>query len=136
MCKERAVLLAIFILAFAGAVNWVPSVSQGQGQGTLVAVAGPTASLYAVDHAGTIYRAFGGPPWEPVAQSPGSSAPIGLSNSEFGGDYYIALEDGDVYRFYGVDHPNYEFTYLGNVFAGDPVQNTQTTWGRVKAERR
>ena len=53
-------------------------------------------------------------------------------------DFSVILENGDVWgidnrSFFGGGGAN---VFIGNIFAGSPVQATETTWGRIKADRR
>jgi hypothetical protein len=45
---------------------------------------------------------------------------------------FVLYEDGNSYQW----KPSTGWTLGGNVFSGAPVQATETTWGRIKAERR
>ena len=65
-------------------------------------------------------------------QAPGN--PI-VATAGAGGIGTLAITvNGDVYR---ADKSNgNSWRFAGNVFAGAPVQATETTWGRIKAERR
>jgi len=50
----------------------------------------------------------------------------------------VILENGDVWAWRGGGIPTLQEppTFRGNLFSGAPVQATETTWGRIKAERR
>jgi len=50
---------------------------------------------------------------------------------------YILYEDGDIYAYGGVINGEpIGWTFLFNLFAQGPTQATETTWGRIKADRR
>ena len=57
---------------------------------------------------------------------PGNVVAIGGSWAVNG--TYVIYEDGDVYLL--------ERGFLSNIFGDQPTQAVETTWGRVKAERR
>jgi len=69
-----------------------------------------------------------------TAQSQAGTAASISFNHGVGGDFNVVTSDGDVYRVDGSGAFNPFFR--GNIFSGAPVQATETTWGRIKADRR
>ena len=53
-------------------------------------------------------------------------------------DIAAILENGDVWGWPDRSAPSLFVPpeFFGNLFSGAPVQATETTWGRIKAERR
>jgi hypothetical protein len=68
------------------------------------------------------------------SQSPIVATSITNRGSNPADGFYVLAENGDVY--YVGNPTGWNPTQLGNVFGGGPVQATETTWGRIKAERR
>ncbi len=57
-----------------------------------------------------------------------------VATSGYGGWGAVLYDDGDLY--FSSNYPAaLQWEFMGNLF-DSPVQSTQTTWGRVKAERR
>jgi hypothetical protein len=67
-------------------------------------------------------------------QAPGGLAIAGYS---YASGHYVLLENGDIYSIAPLDLQagNAPF-YAGNFWGSAPTQTTETSWGRVKAERR
>ena len=58
----------------------------------------------------------------------------GFANSGLG----VVTENGDFYSA-GYANPSvgpFTWQFQGNILSGAPVQSTETTWGRIKADRR
>ena len=140
---QRAVTffyVSLGILALAGAFHFGAETARGRattGGGQLTSLAwgdliGCTA-LFATDTQGTFYVDCGlGGNWEPAGQLPGGAVevfPFPSANLIF-----VALANGDIYTT-PKSQPG-AFTFHSNVFSGLPVQAEETTWGRIKAERR
>ena len=134
--------VSLGILALAGAFHLAVGSARGQsGMATVGGLAvkvqgGPIAA--AVDENGMIWgmdhnaETSSGPLAPP---KPGAISSVVVYGAGAGGiDLATVLYvDGDFYdyaRSFG------GWSFLGNLFSGAPVQATETTWGRVKADRR
>ena len=75
-----------------------------------------------------------------TAQGQTGNTVAGVSALEAGGGLYllaVTASNGDVWLWGGVRPSVVQGSqFEGNVFSGAPVQATETTWGRIKAERR
>ena len=69
------------------------------------------------------------------AQSQAPSPIVAATQMATSGAANVFLENGDVWVWNGSN--DFQGRFRGNVFGGDaPVQATETTWGRIKADRR
>lgn len=66
-------------------------------------------------------------------QAPGNPV-VGISSTGAASFAFLAVTaNGDVYKSSSLGDT---WILVSNVFSGAPVQATETTWGRIKAERR
>lgn len=128
------------------------------GAPTLIFVGQPTGPgnycTIAIDSNGRIYRR--GPSqgennqWFPVAQLP-AGVPISVTEAKSAGQstplpaYVVGMANGDVWNMdnftnsstcYDTSWQQIQFTYLGNVFAGNVVPTAKATFGNLKATYR
>jgi hypothetical protein len=69
-------------------------------------------------------------------QSPGGLGVVGYAYVG-SGSHSVMLENGDVYYSSDVNMDSgMGPSYVGNFWGSAPTQATETTWGRIKAERR
>lgn len=131
MQRAKAFLyVSLGILALAVAFHLGARSAQGQGLFVTAFLEGsvsPHLSGYqwAGDSAGGLWKADNSTsPWELVHQFPSPIAALAGQG--------VVLASGEVYWYRGGSG----WEVINNIFAGGPVQSIETTWGRVKAERR
>ena len=127
--------VSLGFLALAGAFALGAQTAQGQAGAEITAFSwrgNLIAPLWAGDDAGRLYGTQEwNQPWQYYHQFP---API--VGMEPQGAFHVILSNGDVYIPHSSIAPDGEWFVINNIFGGAPVQATETTWGRVKAERR
>lgn len=130
------------IVALAGAFHLGAQTAESQGAEQFVGIEIANTGLgfglvWAVDASGVIYAGgCPGSPFIPVGSLPPSCRPTSMLRDESGiPGIFIACANGDIYTFGAGEYPNVTPMLRCNIY-GAPVQAAETSWGRVKAERR
>lgn len=140
--------VSLGILALAGAFHLGAQTAQGQA-GNRVVVGGiaglgaydpaafgvdPSGNIWAKDATSTPLNEGTGPIAPPKA---GTIAAVegSTNNNPLNTTISVLYEDGDIF-YYTSTGSIFMWRFVGNLFSGAPVQATETTWGRIKAERR